>query len=97
MRFIARRVGYLPSTVTPAPAQNAIERVADARRREQRFRKNARDKRDRGETLLASLFDRSADAQAALALLAEGLVDDDQRLGTGGKPALAAVPQPPRL
>ena len=80
MRFIASLVGYLPSTVTP-PLQTANQRAADARRREQRSRQTARDKRDRGESLLACLYDRAADAQAAIAQLAEGMIVDDQRLG----------------
>ena len=80
MRFITKVVGYLPTTVTPSP-QTANQRAADARRREQRSRQTARDKRDRGESLLACLFDRSADAQAAIARLAEGMIVDDQRLG----------------
>jgi hypothetical protein len=96
VRFIAKAVGYLPTTVTPPPPQTRAQRVADARRREQRFRKNASDKRERGETLLACLFERSADAQAALARLAEGVVGDDQGIGATSKPALAASPQPPR-
>jgi hypothetical protein len=61
------------------------QRAADARRREQRSRQTARDKRDRGESLLACLFDRAADAQAAIARLAEGMIVDDQRLGTPRK------------
>jgi hypothetical protein len=84
VRFIANVVGYLPTTVTPSP-QTANQRAADARRREQRSRQTARDKRDRGESLLACLFDRSADAQAAIARLAEGMIVDDQRLGAQHK------------
>jgi hypothetical protein len=80
VRFITKVVGYLPTTVAPSP-QTANQRAADARRREQRSRQTARDKRDRGESLLACLFDRSADAQAAIARLAEGMIVDDQRLG----------------
>jgi hypothetical protein len=69
--------------VTPPPPLSATQRAADARRREQRCRKNASDKRERGETLLASLFERSADAQAALARLAEGLIVDDAEAWRG--------------
>jgi len=84
VRFIAKVVGYLPTTVAPPPP-TAKQRAADARRREQRSRQTARDKRDRGESLLACLFERAADAQAATARLAERMIVDDQRLGTQGK------------
>ena len=81
MRFTPRSLGYVASTVT-APRQTVHQRAADARRREQRSRQTARDKRDRGESLLACLFDRAADAQAAIARLAEGMAVDDQRVRT---------------
>jgi hypothetical protein len=62
----------------PALPQTAHERAEAARRREKRFRDRAKDKRDRGERLLAFLFERSADAQAATARLAEELFRDEQ-------------------
>ena len=84
MRFSADFGGYVATIVTLTP-QTVNQRAADARRREQRSRQTARDKRDRGESLLACLFDRAADAQAAIARLAEGMIVDDQRLGTTRK------------
>jgi hypothetical protein len=64
------------------PAQTPRERAEDARRRERRSRETARDNRDRGAGLLACLFERSADAQAAIARLAEALIIDDQPVST---------------
>jgi hypothetical protein len=84
-------------TMTPT-AHSPDQRAADARRRERRSRASAREKRDRGEGLLACLFERSADRQAALARLAEGVIGDDQRLGLAARRrALTAAtlrPQP---
>jgi hypothetical protein len=62
----------------PALRQTAQQRAEVARRREKRFRDRAKDKRDRGERLLARLFERSADAQAATARIVEKLIRDDQ-------------------
>jgi hypothetical protein len=62
----------------PALRQTAQERAEAARRREKRFRDKAKDKRDRGELLLALLFERSAEAQAATARIVEKLIRDDQ-------------------
>jgi hypothetical protein len=61
----------LVTTVTPGPLTDQ-QRAENARRRERRAREAARHKRECGEELLASLFERSADAHAALARLAEG-------------------------
>jgi hypothetical protein len=79
-------------TVAPRP-QTAQERADDARRRERRARETARGKRDRGETLLACLFERSADAQAAVARLAEALVIDDQHRAAIAPTPLTASPR----
>jgi hypothetical protein len=73
-------------TVTRDP-QYEQERAENARRRERRARETAQHKRESGEALLASLFERSADAQAAIARLAEGSVVGEQ---------LAALPRPAR-
>jgi len=62
----------------PTPPRTPQERAEAARRREKRFRDSAKDKRDRGERLLARLFERSADAQAATARIVEKLIRDDQ-------------------
>jgi len=74
--FLSRSLGYDEGTV-PALPQTAQERAEAARRREKRFRGRAKDKRDRGEWLLAFLFERSADAQAATARIAEELIRDE--------------------
>lgn len=62
----------------PAIRQTPQERAEAARRREKRSRDRAKDKRDRGERLLAYLFERSADAQAATARIAEAPILDEQ-------------------
>ena len=74
--FLSRSLGYDEDTV-PALPQTAQERAEAACRREKRFRGRAKDKRDRGERLLAFLFERSADAQAATARIAEELIRDE--------------------
>lgn len=84
MRFGAKLVGYLLTTVTSS-LQTVNQRALDARRSEHRLRQTGQGKRDRGESLLAGLFDRAADAQAAIARLAEGMVVDSQRLGAQRK------------
>jgi hypothetical protein len=65
----------LVTTVTPGPLTDQ-ERAEIARRRERRARQAAQHKRERGEGLLASLFERSADTHAAMARLAEGSIVD---------------------
>jgi hypothetical protein len=65
----------------PALRQTAQQRAEAARRREKRFRDRAIDKHARGERLLARLFERSADAQAATAGIVEKLIRDDQAAG----------------
>ncbi len=62
--------------MAPGP-QTTQERAEAARRREQRARDRAKDKRERGEHLLACLFERSADAHAATARIAEALILSD--------------------
>jgi hypothetical protein len=76
LRFLSRSLGYEEVTVAALP-QTAQQRAEAARRREKRFRDRAKDKRDRGERLLAFLFERSADAQAANAGIAEELILDE--------------------
>jgi hypothetical protein len=62
--------------MVPLP-DTAQERVALARKREKRDRDRAGNKRARGEDFLARLYERSADAQAAVAIAAGRLIVSD--------------------
>jgi hypothetical protein len=61
--------------VTTHLPQTAKERVQAERRREQIARHLAHTKRERGEAFLARLYERSADAHAAMAAATQRLID----------------------
>jgi glutamyl-tRNA reductase len=61
--------------VTTHLPQTAHERVQAEREREQLARHLARTKRERGEAFLARLYERSADAHAAMAAATQRIID----------------------